>query len=194
VHKGRRYRKRITGHPRRFMLRTNISAQLYLGLSRAAQLKHVTDGKIIEEALWAYLSRLTLQGDIIQRIHHAQGLIDQVIAEAHKLPLQAQKGPPNIHTTRERQERRNRISDKTTSAFNQIYELAQSEHLSEQNQMRAEMYAILARLATVNELILRGAAEEEILAELSEMREERNNFDEATRQLETRARTEPAKP
>jgi hypothetical protein len=56
--------------------------------------------------------------------------------------------------------------------------------------MRAEMYAILARLASVNELILRGAAEEEILVELSQMREERHNFDEATRKLEARARTE----
>jgi len=190
VYKGRRYRRRITGHPRMFLLRTRISAQLYLGLSRAARLKRVTYGKIVEEALWAYLSKLTLQGDIIQRIRHAEGLIDQLIAEAHKLPLQKQKGPPNIHTPRERQDRRNSISDKTTSAFNQIYVLAQSEQLAEQSQMRAEMYAILARLASVNELILRGAAEEEILVELSQMREERHNFDEATRKLEARARTE----
>ena len=190
--KGRHYRKRITGHPRMFMLKTKISAQLYLGLNRAAQLKRVTIGKIVEEALWAYLSKLTLKGDIIQRIHHAQSLMDQLVAEACKVPLQAQKGPPNIHSARERQARRNSISDKTTSAFNQIYELAQAEQITEQSQIRGVIYAVLARLASVNELILRGAAEEEILAELSQMGEERHNFDEATRQLEARARTELA--
>jgi hypothetical protein len=139
------------------------------------------------------LSKLTINTNIIERLRYANSLIYQAIAEAYKVPLQEQKGPVNIHEAQARQERRNRLSQKIDAAFNQIYELSQSEQLAERNQMRAVMYGLLTHMAAVNEKILRGAAEEEILAELTNLREEQRAFEEATRQFEEQARASAGK-
>lgn len=185
--KGVRHRKRIHGFPRRFQVHATVSAQLYLGLNEAANLKHTTVSGIVEAASWRYLSSLSLSGDVVQRLRQASSLITQVVVVANKLPLQEHKGSVDIHQRGGRQERRNELSEKTNSATSQVYELAQSEKLAEESQLRASMYAVLAHLATVNELILKDAAEEEILAEIDKLRQEQRNFEENTRQLEERS-------
>lgn len=187
-HRGRAHRKRITGFPRKFRLQLYFSATQYLALQKAADYKHMTRSRIVEEALWAYLSKLSVDSNIIERLHLANSLIHQALAEAFKLPLQERKDPMNIHETQTRQERRNRLSQKMEEAFDQIYELSQSEQIAGQNQMRAAMYRLLTHMAATNELILRGAAEEEILAELTKLREDQSAYEEATRHLEEQAK------
>jgi len=193
THRGRAHRKRITGHPRRFRMQLLLSASQYLALQKAADYKHMTRSRIVEEALWANLSKLTINTNIVERLLYANSLIHQALAEAYKAPLQEQKGPVNIHEAQARQERRNKLSQKMDTAFDEIYELSQSEQVAAQNQMRAVMYALLTHMAATNEKILRGAAEEEILAEVTKLREEQRAFEEATRQLEEQAKASTGK-
>jgi hypothetical protein len=176
------------GFPRNFRLNLNITAQLYLGLVKAARLEHITNNEVVERALWKYLSRITLSGDILERLRQAHALIYEVIVTASKIPLQVAKGPANIHEKAPRQQRRNELSEKTHSALDAVSDLAESEKLAEEAQARATMYAIIASLATVDALILRDASQEEILAEIAELREEDAKFEEATRELEEKAK------
>jgi hypothetical protein len=92
-----------------------------------------------------------------------------------------------------RQLRRNEISQKATAAFDQVYELAQSETLAEKNQARGAMYETLARLAEVNGVLLTDASDEEVLEELQQLREAQLNFEEATRKLEEESKESAAK-
>lgn len=193
THRGRVHRKRITGFPRSFRIQLQLSATQYLALQEAADYKHMTRSRIVEEALWEHLSKLTVNSNILERLRYANSLIHQALAEAYKQPLQEHKGPVNVHEAEARQERRNKLSQKMETAFDQIYELSQSEQLAAQNQMRAAMYGLLAHTAATNEMILRGAAEEEILAEITKLREEQRAFEEATRQLEEQAKTATGK-
>ena len=50
------------------------------------------------------------------------------------------------------------------------------------------MYALLARLAEVNETMLRDASEEEVLVEIRKLRQDQVQFEEATRKLEEEAK------
>jgi hypothetical protein len=193
THRGKVHRKRITGFPRRFRIQLRLSATQYLALQKAADYKHMTRSRIVEEALWAYLSKLTVNSNIMNRLRYANSLIHQALAEAYKQPLQEQKGSANIHEARVRQERRNKLFQKMETAFDQIYELSQSVQLAGQNQMRAAMYALLSHAAATNEMILRGAAEEEILGEISKLREEQRAFEEDMRQLEEQAKATSGK-
>jgi hypothetical protein len=167
-------------------LNINITAGLYLGIARDAKRKRTTISVIVEQALWKYLSKITSSGDISERLRYAHALVNGVIVTASKVPLQDKKGPANIHEKTQRQIRRNALSEKTHAALDAVSELAESEKLAAENQMRAAMYAVVASLATVDALILRDAAEEEILDEIAELREEAAKFEEATRELETR--------
>jgi hypothetical protein len=193
THRGRVHRKRITGFPRRFRMQLQFSASQYLALQKAADYKHMTRSRIVEEAIWAHLSKLTVNSDIVQRLRYANSLIHEALAEAYKTPLKEQKDAANIHENQTRHERRNKLSEKMNAAFDQIYELSQSEQVAGQNQMRAVMYALLTHMAATNEQILRGAAEEEILAEVSKLHEEQRAFEEATRQLEDQAKASTGK-
>ena len=121
---------------------------------------------------------------IFERLRHTNALIQEVVATAYKIPLQTEKSVANIHEKDARQSRRNQLSQKSSAAFDQVYELCQSESLAEKNEMRGTMYAILARLATANEMLLQGASEEEILKEIAQLNEERRRFEENTRKLE----------
>jgi len=187
------HRKRITGFPRKFRIQLRLSATQYLALQESADYKHVTRNRLVEEALWAHLSKLAVNSNVLERLRYASSLIHQALAEAYKIPLKEQKGPTNIHETQARQERRNKLSQKMETAFDQIYELSQSEQLAGQNQMRATMYGLLSHAAATNEMILRGAAEEEILAEITKLREEQRAFEEATRQLEEQTKASTGK-
>jgi hypothetical protein len=187
-------RKRVTGFPRRFRMQVRLSATQYLALQKAADYKRMTRSRIVEEALWAHLSRLTVDSNILERLRYAGGLIHQSLAEAYKQPLKEEKGPvANIHEAQARQERRNRLSQRMDAAFEAIYELSQSEQVAAQNQMRAAMYGLLTHMAATMEMILRGAAEEEILAEMSKLHEEQRAYEEATRQLEEQTKADSAK-
>ena len=193
THKGRVHRKRITGFPRRFRMQLHLSASQYLALQKAADYKHMTRSRIVEEALWAHLSKLTINSNMVERLRYANSLIHEALAEAYKIPLKEQKDAVNIHETQTRQERRNKLSQKMDTAFDQIYKLSQSEQVAGQNQMRAVMYGLLTHMAATNEKILRGAAEEEILAEVTKLREEQRLFEETTRQLEEQAKATTGK-
>jgi len=92
--------------------------------------------------------------------------------------------PGNIHTAEVRQERRNRLSEKCQAALDEVYELAQNEDLARRNRTRAEFYILLSQLAHVNEMILRDASEEEILAEIQKLQEGQERFKEVIQKLE----------
>jgi len=53
------------------------------------------------------------------------------------------------------------------------------------------MYMVLARLAEVNEALLTGASEEEVLAEIQKLREDQEKFEEASRKLEEETEISP---
>ena len=131
---------------------------------------------------------------LIQRLKYVDSLITEIIALA--MPVEPAghvqpAGHVNVHTKDPRRERRNELSDKVHTATNQVFDLAQTEALAEENQMRAVMYGILAQLATVDALVLKDAAEEEILEAMEKLREEQREFEAATRELEAETK-EPA--
>ncbi len=52
---------------------------------------------------------------LFTRLQLAQGLIREVVAYAHELPLQTKKG--DIHAAEARQERRNELADKSRASW-----------------------------------------------------------------------------
>jgi regulator of RNase E activity RraB len=114
-------------------------------------------------------------------------LITEVIAIGYAVRPAGQLVVGDIHTRETRQRRRNELSAKALEAFDQVYEIAQTEALAEANELRIAAFEVLAHLAEVNSSILRDASEEEILAEMEKLREEQRNFEAATRELEEQA-------
>ena len=161
---------------------------------RAVGHRRVSKGVIVEQALWRELGRLTGRdkATVIKRLKYVDALITEVITTANPVQVAGQvkvagRAPRNIHSKETRQERRNELSEKVHAATNQVFDLAQSEALAEENQMRASAYGVLAQLASVDELILRDAAEEEIIEAMEKLREEQREFEEATKKLEEEA-------
>jgi SepF-like predicted cell division protein (DUF552 family) len=159
-----------------------------------AAVDHVTVSRYAEEAIWSALRKQAIKkgAKLLVRLRHANAILDELIAEAFGIRI-ASGGPADVHVTESRQQRRNRISEKCEAAFDEIYELSQSERLAKENQTRAVFYAVLSRLAQVNEIILQGAAEEEILVEMQKLREDQDRFEKATEQLEEEARESSTK-
>ncbi|MGA8855853.1 MAG: hypothetical protein WB643_01680 [Candidatus Bathyarchaeia archaeon] len=58
------HRKRITGFPRRFRMQLHLTATHYLALQKTADYKHMTRSRSVEAALWAHLSKLTINMNI----------------------------------------------------------------------------------------------------------------------------------
>ena len=170
-----------------------VSAQLHYALMQAVRIRQRSKSLIAEEALWRELGRLTARdkSKLIQRLKYVDSLITEIVALAQSVEPVGQvqvAGHVNVHAKEARQERRNELSQKVHTATNQVFDLAQTEALAEENQMRAVMYGILAQLATVDALILKDAAEEEILEAMDKLRQEQRNFEEATRELEAEAK------
>jgi hypothetical protein len=167
-------------------------------MSEAAR-NHTTVGMVVEEVLWKELGRIAARrgARLHERLLHAHGLINEVVASAFavriagEVRVPGQPSPANIHEKEPRQQRRNRISEKAAAAFDEVYDLAQTEALAAENRARATMYMVLARLAEVNEGLLKGASDEEIMAEIEKLREDQERFEEATRKLEEETK-EPA--
>jgi hypothetical protein len=130
---------------------------------------------------------MTSSGNIYERLRAAHALVNEIIVFARKEPLQTKKGPSNIHEKTPRQLRRNEFSGKTHAAFDQIYDLAQSEKLAQENQVRVGAFMTLASLATIDALILMNAGEE-VIDEIAKLREVDSKFEEATRELEARTK------
>jgi hypothetical protein len=191
----RRYQRRYKGNPRKLHLNIRITPQLQFALMNAAAINHVTVSHYVEDVLWKALSKEAARkgAKLHERLRHVNALIEQVIAEGLAVTVAGQAGSVDIHTAGERQQRRNRISDKCEAALNEVYELAQSQALAQQNQTRAIFYAIFAQLAHVNETLLKGASDEEIMTEIQKLREEQERFEDATRQLEEEANGSSAK-
>jgi len=199
--KGRRHRPKAKGRPRRMHLHVLISPQLQLSLMHEAARNHETVGMFVERALWKLLGQIAARkgARIVERLRHANALIEEVVALGSpimiagtvRIPGQTTP-PPDIHVKEPRQQRRNRISDKSSAAFDEVYDLAQTEAVASNNKTRAMMYMVLARLAEVNEALLRGASEEEVLAEIAKLREEQERFEEATRVMEEEAKESAA--
>lgn len=135
---------------------------------------------------------------LYERLRHANALIDEVVAlafaiePAGRVQLPGQAAPADIHEKEPRHRRRNRISEKTSAAFDEVYDLAQTEALASNNKTRATMYMVLARLAEVNEALLKDASDEEIMAEIEKLREDQERFEEATRIMEEEAKESAA--
>ena len=192
---GRRQQRHMRGHRRSGQLHVRLSPQLHLALKEMADVKHVTVSYFIERTLWKGLSKEAARkgARLFARMHHANALISEVIAEfmtisvAGHVTIPGQPEPEDIHEAEPRQDRRNRVSKKVEAAIEEVYELAQTEALAEENQTRAVFYGVLAHLAQVNENTLQGAANEEVLAEIEKLRQEQKRFEETTRKLEEEA-------
>jgi hypothetical protein len=129
---------------------------------------------------------------LFERLRYADALISEVIALGSPIqPAGGRLPADDIHVKEVRQRRRNELSAKTIEAFDQVYEIAQTEALATENQLRTAAYEVLAHLAEVNAAILKDASEEEILAEMEKLREGQREFEEATRELEAETK-EPA--
>ena len=197
--RGRRYRRGVKGQPRGRHLHVMVSPPLQLALMSEAARNRATVGVVVEQLLWKGLGQLAAwKGARLQeRLRHASALIDEVVASAFTVQIAGdvrvpgQAGVVDVHGKEARQQRRNELSQKAKAAFDEIYDLAQTEALAAENQKRATMYMILARLAEVNEALLKGASEEEILHEIERLREDQERFEEATRKLEEESK-EPA--
>lgn len=183
----RHRRRRLPG--RHYRVQFLASAELYKTLQNAADVKRRTIGSILEEAAWIWLRRMTAHkgAKLFERLRYADALITEVIAIGYAIRPAGQLAVGDIHTTETRQRRRNELSAKALEAFDQVYEIAQTEALAEANQLRIAAFEVLAHLAEVNSAILRDASEEEIVAEMEKLREEQRQFEEATRKLEDEA-------
>jgi len=192
--KGRQQRH-VKGRRRSLWIQLRASPQLKLSLMNMAALKRMTVSRYVEEALWKILSRDAARkgAKFHARLRHANCLIEQVIAEAFVTQVAGNLDVANVHRVDTRQQRRNRISEKCEAAFDEVYDLAQSEKLAKENRTRAVFYAVLAQLAQVNETILQGASDEEVLAQIQQLREEQRRFETTTREMEDEARESSAK-
>jgi len=198
--KGRRHRRGVRGHRRNFHLNVLISPQLQLCLMIEAARNHASVGMWVEQALWKALGRVAARkgARLRDRLRHANALINEVVGSAcvlrvaGTLKVPGQASPVNVHEKEPRQHRRNQISQKAAAAFDEVYDLAQAEALAAENQTRAEMYMVLARLAEVNEALLKGASDEEVMVEIEKLREEQERFEESTRILEEEAKESAA--
>ncbi len=43
------------------------------------------------------MAKITLSGNIYERLRRAHTLVNEVVVAANKVPLQEKKGPPNVH-------------------------------------------------------------------------------------------------
>lgn len=196
----RRQQSHVRGRRRKARLEMRLSPQLQLALKGMAGLKHVTVSYLVERMLWKGLSKEAARkgAKLFARMHHANALLSEIIAEttvisiAGQVTIPGQPVPENVHEEEPRQRRRNRVCQKVEAAIDEVYELAQSEALAEENQARAVFYAVLAHLAQVNEHTLQGASDEEVLAEIRKLREDQERFEETTRKLEEEAESSPA--
>jgi cobyrinic acid a,c-diamide synthase len=168
-----------------------ISAQLQYALTQAVMVRRRSKSLVVEDALWRELGRMTARdkAKLIQRLKYVDALISEIVAMTMIVQVAGQvrvagQATVNVHGKEARQERRNELSQKIHAATNQVFDLAQTEALAEESKMRGEMYSILAHLASVDALILKDAAEEEILDAMEKLREEQREFEEATRELE----------
>ncbi len=199
LQRGRRHRRAAKGHRRKSSLHLMISPQLQLSLMNEAVRNHATIGLVVERALGNGLGQIAARkgARLHERLRHANALITEVIAAAHvvsiagEVSIPGQAKPANIHEKEPRKQRRNRISEKAAAAFEEVYELAQTEAVATANRTRAAMYMALARLAEVNEALLKDASDEEVMAEIEKLREDQERFEEATRKLEEETK-EPA--
>jgi shikimate kinase len=126
-----KYRKYRHGGRRRRLVAT-VSETIYLSAQTAADTERprVTVATLVEKAVREYLSKTTSRkgSHLTQRLQYANSLICDVLAAATPIGI-AGTGPANIHVKEPRQLRHNKISQKATAAFDQVYELAQSETL-----------------------------------------------------------------
>ena len=169
-------------------------------MSEAAR-NRTTVGLVVEEVLWKALGHVAARkgARLQERLQHANWLITEVVASGFGgvpivggVQIPGQPAPANIHEKEPRRQRRNRISEKATAAFDEVYDLAQTEALASKNRTRAAMYMALARLAEVNEALLKDASDEEIMVEIEKLRENQERFEEATRLLEKEAKESAA--
>ena len=150
---------------------------------------------IVEQALWREIGRITARDKprLIQRMKYVDGLVSEIIAIGLGVKsageVRVVSGTPvNVHRKEARQERRNELSEKAHTAMNQLFDLAQSEALAQDNQMRAAMYKLLGQLASIDAQILRDTTEEEILEAMEKLYAEQRQYEEATRELEEEAK------
>jgi hypothetical protein len=70
-------------------------------------------------------------------------------------------------------------------AFDEVYELLQAKALTEEQLLKAEGYMVLARLAEVNEVILRDAGDEEVFEKLEALEQacSHRSFSQCTTRL-----------
>jgi hypothetical protein len=161
---------------------------------KAVMDRRKSKSRIVEDALWRELGQLTARdkAKVLQRLKYIDALITEIVALATAETIQPAggvrtAGHVDVHTKEARRERRNELSEKVHLATNQVFDLAQTEALAEENQMRAVMYGVLSQLAGIDAMILKDAAEEEIMEAMDGLRAEQREFEAATRKLEGEA-------
>jgi hypothetical protein len=70
---------------------------------------------------------------LFERLRYADALISEVITLWSRIQPAGGLAPGDIHTKENRQRRRNELTAKALEAFDQVYEIAQTEALAEAN-------------------------------------------------------------
>ena len=157
---------------------------------RAVANRRLSKSLIVEEALWREIGRMTPRDKtrLIQRMKYVDGLISEIIAIGTRVESAGEARipgtPVDVHKKEARRERRNELSQKAHTAMNQLFDLAQSEALAQENQARAATYKLLAHVAAIDAQVLRDTTEEEILEAVEKLYAEQREYEEATRRLE----------
>jgi hypothetical protein len=96
----------------------------------------------------------------------AYGRVSKTPLKSSKTPLEAQK---DTDVREERQRKRGKLLEMGMLAFEQVYEIAQSEEKAKAAKYRVQAYLVLSSLGKLNAAILRDATDEELLTLMLEL-------------------------
>lgn len=166
---------------------------------KAAQLQHITPGQLLGEIVWRYLEEFAAVNNpriLFTKLEQVQLKLKELIAMAHleKIPLMAEKNaraaeePAGSKSYQERQQKRSQMLEKGLTAFDDLFQIAKSETVAQQSQYRTQTYMAMVRVGMLNALLLRNAAEEEVLLAIEELEKGNEEFDAMLDELEKKAK------
>ena len=188
-----KHRKHRIGIPRSCFLGVRLYVGTYLELRKEAIRTKTTVSQVAERSIMNELKHVSgLFNDrqaMVKQLRAVQANIHSLTAMGRAVTVAGSvRIASNVHVMEPRQDRRNKISDKAMAAFDEMYELLQAKAFAEEQLLKAEGYMVLARLAEVNEVILRDAGDEELFEKLDALDQANDHLEENTEQLEAEAK------
>jgi len=166
---------------------------------KAAQLQHITPGQLLGEIVWRYLEEFAAVNNpriLFTKLEQVQLKLKELIAMARvdKVPMKAEKDAQaskevvGSKSYQERQQKRSQMLEKGLTAFDDLFQIAKSETVAQQSRYRTQTYMVMARLGMLNALLLRNAAEEEVLLAIEELEKGNEEIDAMIDELEKKAK------